>query len=191
MADGKKNRKISLPRKEFKKRAQGIRLLLLDVDGVLTDGRIIFDGDGREWKFFNVKDGHGIKLVQRAGLEVGILSGRRSRAVSVRARDLGITLVVQQALDKGQALEKILFRKNIEAREICYVGDDVVDVPVFSRVGLAVAVADAVAEAKAGAHYITRCSGGRGAVREVCDLLLKCQGKWSEVTRKYFQFLPE
>ncbi|MCX5910111.1 MAG: HAD-IIIA family hydrolase [Deltaproteobacteria bacterium] len=175
----------------MKKRAKDICLLLLDVDGVLTDGRIIFDGAGEEWKFFNVKDGHGIKMLQRAGLAVGILSGRSSRAVRVRARDLGIALVIQKAFDKGQALEKIITQKHIEPRQICYVGDDVVDIPVFSRVGLAVAVADSVAEAKAGAHYITRCPGGRGAVREVCDLLLKCQGKWPEVTQKYFQSLPE
>ncbi len=186
----KKNKKVGFPRQGWKERAKGVRLLLLDVDGVLTDGRIIFDGGGNEWKFFNVKDGHGIKLAQRAGLEVGILSGRRSRAVSVRARDLGIQLVVQRALDKGHALEKIMAQRHIQPQQICYVGDDVVDIPVFSRVGFAVAVADGVAEAKAMAHYVTVARGGKGAVREVCEILLKSQGKWAAVCQKYFQPSP-
>lgn len=171
--------------RDLKKRAQNIRLLLLDVDGVLTDGRIIHDDSGGEWKFFDVRDGHGIKLIQRGGVEVGILSGRKAKAVSVRARELGIQLVVQKALDKAKALEQIEKRKKVRAEFICYVGDDVVDIPVFSRVGLAIAVADGVAEAKRHAHYVTRRRGGRGAVREVCERILKWQGKWSKVMHKY------
>jgi len=174
--------------KDWEKRARKIRLLLLDVDGVLTDGRIIYDGKGQEWKFFNVKDGHGIKLLQRAGIEVGILSGRRSSAVTHRARELKIDLVLQRALDKGKALETIQKKKEISLSEVCYVGDDLVDLPVFSRVGFAVAVADSVAEVKKKAHFVTRLPGGHGAVREVCELLLRAQRKWSIVTQKYFRF---
>jgi 3-deoxy-D-manno-octulosonate 8-phosphate phosphatase (KDO 8-P phosphatase) len=175
-----------LERKKWRKRARAIRLLLLDVDGVLTDGRIIYDGAGRELKFFNIKDGQGIKLLQRAGLEVGILSGRRSEAVRRRAKDLGIELLRQKVWDKAQALEVILGKTKLKPEQVCYVGDDLVDLPVFSRVGLAVAVADSVKDVKAKAHYITSQPGGRGAVREVCDLILQAQGKWKAVTEKYF-----
>ena len=156
------------------------------MDGVLTDGRIIFDGFGNEWKFFDVKDGHGIKLLQRAGLEVGIVSGRKAKAVGIRARELGIRLVIQKALDKGKILEEILKKRKIEAQSICYMGDDVVDIPMMRKVGFAVAVADGGAETKRHAHYVTQHRGGRGAVREVCELILKCQGKWKEVTQRYF-----
>ncbi|MBM4331437.1 MAG: HAD-IIIA family hydrolase [Deltaproteobacteria bacterium] len=172
--------------KDWKKRAQAIRLLLLDVDGVLTDGRIVYDGRGQELKSFDIKDGQGIKLLQQAGLKVGILSGRKSSAVNLRARELGIDLLLQKALDKAKALEKIIRKGNIRAEQICFVGDDLVDLPVFSRVGFAVAVADSVKEVKENAHYITHCPGGRGAVREVCELILKVQGKWEAVTQKYF-----
>lgn len=172
--------------KDWKKRAQAIRLLLLDVDGVLTDGRIVYDGRGQELKSFDIKDGQGIKLLQQAGLKVGIISGRKSSAVSLRARELGIDLLFQKALDKAKALEKIIRKGNIRAEQICFVGDDLVDLPVFPRVGFAVAVADSVKEVKENAHYITHCPGGRGAVREVCELILKVQGKWEAVTQKYF-----
>jgi len=175
-----------LKEKDWKKRAQAIRLLLLDVDGVLTDGRIVYDGRGQELKSFDIKDGQGIKLLQQAGLKVGILSGRKSSAVNLRARELGIDLLLQKALDKAKALEKIIRKGNIRAEQICFVGDDLVDLPVFSRVGFAVAVADSVKEVKENAHYITHCPGGRGAVREVCELILKVQGKWEAVTQKYF-----
>jgi len=174
-----------LRRKDWKERAKPIRLLLLDVDGVLTNGRIIYDGSGREWKSFDIRDGQGIRLLQRAGLEVGILSGRKSSAVRSRAKELGIRLLRQRATDKGKALEEIMAQKNYPPEQICFVGDDLVDLPVFARVGLAVAVADSVEEVRARAHYITRNSGGRGAVREVCDLILKVQGKWTAVTQEY------
>lgn len=173
-------------KKSVKERAGKIRLLLLDVDGVLTSGQVLYDGAGREYKSFHIQDGHGIKLLQRAGLEVGILSGRRSAAVSVRARELGIRIVVQRALDKGAALQGLLRKTQIPPEEVCYVGDDLVDLPVFSRVGFAVAVPNGVPEVCRQAHYVTSRSGGQGAVREVCELLLKAQGKWQGVTQKYF-----
>jgi 3-deoxy-D-manno-octulosonate 8-phosphate phosphatase (KDO 8-P phosphatase) len=186
---GQAERKLLFSANDWKKRAKFIRLLLLDVDGVLTDGRIVYDGAGRELKFFDIKDGHGIKLLQQAGLEVGILSGRRSPALRLRAKELGIRLLRQRVLDKGKALEAILNKKRFRAEQICFVGDDLVDLPVLARVGLAVAVADSVEDVKASAHYITRHPGGQGAVREVCDLILKAQGKWKAATQKFFRHL--
>jgi len=181
---------IILKQNDWKRRAKSIRLLLLDVDGVLTDGRVVYDGVGRELKFFHIKDGHGIKLLQRAGLSVGILSGRRSSAVRLRAKELGIDLLQQRALDKAKVLEAILRKRKIKPEQVCFVGDDLVDLPVFGRVGFAVAVADSVEEVKAHAHYVTHRLGGRGAVREVCEMILKAQGKWETVTRKYFKNFP-
>jgi len=160
------------------------------VDGVLTDGRVVYDGGGRELKFFHIRDGHGIKLLQRAGLRVGILSGRRSSAVRLRAKELGIDLLLQKALDKAKVLEAILREKKIRAEQVCFVGDDLVDLPVFGRIGLAVAVADSVEDVRARAHYITHHPGGQGAVREVCEMILKAQGKWKRVTQKYFKNFP-
>jgi len=174
-----------LRRKDWKERAKPIRLLLLDVDGVLTDGCIIYDGSGREWKSFDIKDGQGIRLLQRAGLEVGILSGRKSSAVRSRAKELGIRLLRQGVTDKAKALEEIMEQKKYQPEQICFVGDDLADLAVLAHVGLAVAVADSVKEVRACAHYITRNPGGRGAVREVGDLILKVQGKWTAVIQEY------
>jgi 3-deoxy-D-manno-octulosonate 8-phosphate phosphatase (KDO 8-P phosphatase) len=174
-----------LRKKDWKDRAKKIRLLLLDVDGVLTDGRIVYDERGQEVKSFDIKDGQGIQLCRQAGLQVGILSGRKSSAVRMRAQELGIALLVQKAGDKAKALEGIRKKTNLLADQICFVGDDLVDLPVFSRVGLAVAVADAVGEVKANAHCVTRRAGGRGAVREICELILKAQGKWKSATSKF------
>ncbi len=154
---------------------------------MLTDGRITYDGSGKEWKSFDIKDGQGIKLLQRAGIEVGILSGRRSSAVRARAKELGIVLVRQSALEKGKALQEIICGRNIKEEQICFVGDDLMDLPVLLQVGFAVAVADSPEEVKSNAHYITRRPGGHGAVREVCDLLLQAQGKWKAVTDKYLR----
>jgi 3-deoxy-D-manno-octulosonate 8-phosphate phosphatase (KDO 8-P phosphatase) len=170
----------------WKERAKEICLLLLDVDGVMTDGRLGYDCAGREVKFFYARDGIGIRLLQRAGLRVGILSGRRAKVVELRAGELGIDLLRQKIQDKGRALEEILNKEKLQGKQVCYVGDDLVDLPVFSRVGLAVAVADAVPEVKAAAHLITRKTGGRGAVREVCEILLRAQGKWKAGVQKFF-----
>ena len=174
-------------KRDWKNRAKKVRLLLLDVDGVLTDGRIVYDERGREAKSFDIKDGQGIKLCQKAGLQVGILSGRKSAAVRFRAQELGIELLVEKAGDKAKALEEIQQRNNMRTDQICFIGDDLGDLPVLSRVGFAVAVADGVQEVRASAHYVTRQSGGRGAVREICELILKAQGKWKGVIS---QFMP-
>lgn len=170
----------------MKERIAQIRLLLLDVDGVLTDGRIVFDANGVESKFFNVKDGHGIKLVQRAGIAVGIISGRESRVVANRAAELGISHLYQHALDKLAPYRDLLDKTGLSDHQIAYVGDDIIDLPLLRRVGFAAAPADAVPEVIPHVHFVTRNRGGWGAVREVCDLLLKEQGTWESVTAKYF-----
>lgn len=167
-------------------RLDDIRLLLLDVDGVLSDGRIVYDANGVEIKTFDVKDGHGIKLLQRVGIEVGIITGRVSQVVEVRARELGIALIYQGAIDKLIPFREILALRNVTPEQVAYVGDDVVDLPILRRCGFAVAVADAHAEIKPYVHYVTTRCGGRGAVREVCDLILKGSGHWEAATRRYF-----
>jgi len=172
-------------RKGWKERAKKVRLLLLDVDGVMTDGRLAFDGEGKELKFFYARDGIGIKLLQEAGIRVGILSGRGTKAVALRAKELGISLVRQKSRDKGLALGEILEAENLRPEQVCYVGDDLVDLSVLRRVGLPVAVADAVPEVKFMARLVTRNPGGRGAVREVCEKILKIQGKWEKGMRKF------
>jgi 3-deoxy-D-manno-octulosonate 8-phosphate phosphatase (KDO 8-P phosphatase) len=172
---------------EVWQRAQAIRLLLLDVDGVLTDGRLYFDAKGETLKVFHVRDGHGIKMAQRAGLEVALLSGRRSDAAFHRARELGINRFYEGLRDKVATLEELLHDLNLSPREAAMVGDELVDLPVLARVGLAVAVADAVPEVKAAAHWVTSLPGGRGAVREVTDLLLQAQGQWDRVAGPWLE----
>jgi 3-deoxy-D-manno-octulosonate 8-phosphate phosphatase (KDO 8-P phosphatase) len=168
-------------------RARQIRWILLDVDGVLTDGAILQLSDGRDGRSFHVRDGLGIKLGQRAGLGFGILSGRTSEAVVLRARELGIAEVHQGVADKQSRLAEIATRAGVPTEAICFVGDDVVDLPVFRRVGLAVAPADAGPEALGAAHWVTPSGGGRGAVRETVDLVLKATGSWDRVLSGYLE----
>jgi 3-deoxy-D-manno-octulosonate 8-phosphate phosphatase (KDO 8-P phosphatase) len=163
-----------------------IRLLLLDVDGVMTDGRIIYDNHGVETKAFDVKDGHGLKLLQRAGLKVGIITGRESEVVRFRARELGIDVLHQGAKSKLEPYLETIGELGLRDEEVGYMGDDIVDLPVLRRVGFAATVADAVEEVKPFVHYVATRRGGRGAVREVCDLILKTTGRWPEVTDRYF-----
>ena len=163
-----------------------IKLLLLDVDGVMTDGRIIYDNQGNELKAFDVKDGHGLKMLQRAGITVGIITGRSSDLVARRAAELGIDILYQKALNKLEPYLEILSEQGLADRQVAYVGDDIVDLPVLRRVGFGVTVADANPEVLPLVDYVTQRPGGRGAVREVCDLLLKAQGKWHELTARYF-----
>jgi len=167
-------------------RLKNIKLLLLDVDGVMTDGRIIFDSNGIESKFFNVKDGHGIKLLQRAGVEVGIVSGRKSQVVTNRAAELGIERVFQGALDKLVIYRAILKDTGFDDFQVAFMGDDVIDIPVMRLVGFAAAPADAVEEVFSYTHFVARNRGGWGAVRELCDLILKGKGAWETVTARYF-----
>ncbi|MFQ5896220.1 MAG: KdsC family phosphatase [Nitrospinota bacterium] len=158
-------------------RARRVRLLAMDVDGVLTDGGIYL-AEGVELRRFDVKDGAGIVLAQRAGLEVAWLSGRSSPVVAARAADLGVRHLRQGSLDKLPGYLEVVSELGLADAQVAYVGDDVLDVPVLRRVGLAVAVADASPEARRAAHLVTRAAGGRGAVREVVELILKAQGKW-------------
>ena len=156
--------------------AAGIRLLVLDVDGVLTDGRLHYDERGEHLKVFHVRDGHGIRALGRRGVALAIISGRRSRAVELRARDLGIAHVLQGIDDKRAAFERLRRRLGVPAAQVACIGDDTPDVPVMQAVGLAFAVADAHEDALSAADLITHAPGGRGAVREVCDRLLAARG---------------
>ena len=170
---------------EVERRAAHIKLLLLDCDGVLTDGRITLDADGDEQKSFHTRDGHGLVLLHRAGLQSGIISGRTSQAVVRRARDLGIAHVRQGTHNKLVEFAEVLTAAGVDAGAVAFVGDDVTDIPLMRRAAFAVAVADAGDETRAAAHYVTRLPGGFGAVREVCELILKAQGHWAELMRRY------
>ncbi len=152
---------------------------------MLTDGRLWLNADGDEQKAFHARDGQGISLLHKAGLQTGIITGRTSRAVDRRAQDLKIQYVRQYAKDKIKALEEILADAGVSANECAYIGDDVGDIPVMHRVRFAVAVGDAVDETKKAAHYTTAREGGQGAVREVCDLILKAQGRWDELMKRF------
>jgi len=170
-----------------KKAAGKIKLLILDVDGVLTDGSIILDSEDNEIKAFHVRDGHGIKMLTKAGIQVAIITGRHSKVVERRAHELGITEVYQRCHIKTVAYEHLLEKIGISDAETAYVGDDVVDIPLFKKVGLSVAVSDASEYVKKEAMLITKNRGGRGAVREVCELILKASGKWEEIIDEYYQ----
>jgi len=166
-------------------RCARIELLLLDVDGVLTDGGIIYDDAGRELKQFHVRDGSALKFWQATGKRAAILTGRTSGIVDVRAREIGIAPVVQGAADKLAAYRDILVQTKKQPSQACFVADDLPDLPVMSHCGLAVAVADACAEVVAEAHFVTRARGGKGAVREVVELILRSQGHWAEIVERY------
>ena len=167
-------------------RAASIKLAIFDVDGVLTDGRIVIDDNGVESKFFNVRDGHGIKLLQRAGLMVGLLTGRQSEVVDRRAAELGIQLVYQGIKNKIEAYDIILRDLSLTDDQTAFAGDDLIDLPVMRRVGLALSPADAIDEVKSISHFVSRFPGGHGAVRDMVEFILKAQGKWEEVTARYF-----
>jgi 3-deoxy-D-manno-octulosonate 8-phosphate phosphatase (KDO 8-P phosphatase) len=158
-------------------KAKKIKLLLLDVDGVLTDGRIILDNQGNELKAFHVRDGHGIKMAQRAGIVVGIITGRTAEAVNIRARELGIQEVHQGSLNKIAVYDSILSKHGLRDEAVAYMGDDVVDLDIFKRTGFAVTVADADPSVKPYVDMVTKAAGGRGAVREFINLILKHQSK--------------
>lgn len=175
---------MKLETTQIEERARRIKLLLLDCDGVLTDGRLTLLPDGDEQKTFHARDGQGLSLVHRAGLKSGIISGRTSSAVQRRADELHIDYVRQYAKDKIKVFEEILDDAGVSAEECAYVGDDLGDISVMRRVGLAVAVADAADETKAVAHFITEAKGGHAAVREVTDLILKTQGRWEELMQQ-------
>jgi len=179
------NSSLKTSTEDITERARRINLLLMDCDGVLTDGRLWLTSDGDEQKAFHARDGQGISLLHRAGLRTGIITGRTSSAVDRRAQDLKMSYVRQYAKDKIKALDEILADAGVARDECAYIGDDVADIPVMRRVGFAVAVSDAVEETKQAAHYLTELKGGQGAVREACDLILKAQGRWDELMERF------
>ena len=170
---------------ELAEQAKKIKLLLLDVDGVLTDGRIIYDSHGRDMKFFDVHDGLGVYLLKKAGIPTILITAKGSRAIKPRARDMRVDAVFADVSPKSAVLGKILKKYKLTAQEICFVGDDLVDLCLMKRVGLPIAVFNAAPEIKQAAKYITIRYGGRGAVREVAELILKSQGKWDGLVGLY------
>jgi 3-deoxy-D-manno-octulosonate 8-phosphate phosphatase (KDO 8-P phosphatase) len=165
-------------------RCQAIALLVLDVDGVLTEGGIIYGDSAAEFKTFHIRDGSGLKLWRRAGKRAAIITGRTSPTVARRAQEIGIEMVVQGAADKRTAYERVLAAAGLQTEQICCMGDDVQDLVLLRNCGLAVAVADACVDARLDAHYVTRLPGGRGAVREVIELILRCQGEWQRLLER-------
>lgn len=165
--------------------AREVRLLLLDADGVLTDGTLFFGEQGQEYKAFSSRDGHGIKMLQRSGVAVGIVSGRRSPAVERRAAELDVQHLHQDCSDKLVVFEQLRGALGLGASQIAFVGDDVVDLPIMLRAGLAIAVHDAHELVRRHAHWVTASGGGRGAVREVCELIMRAQGTYDAAIERY------
>jgi 3-deoxy-D-manno-octulosonate 8-phosphate phosphatase (KDO 8-P phosphatase) len=168
-------------------RAKGLKLLLLDVDGVLTDGTITYTHEGTEIKSFHTRDGLGIRLLLESGIEVGLITARESEAVNRRVQDLGLKYVYQKTKNKLEVFGQLLKELGLEPSEVGYMGDDWLDLPLLVRVGFAATVADAVPEVLQVAHYVTRRPGGRGAVREVCELILEARGVNKVLLEKYIK----
>jgi len=168
-------------------KAARIRLVIFDVDGVLTDGSLFYGDDGQEYKAFHSKDGHGMKMLQSTGVQIGIITARTSRVVEVRMASLGIAHVYQGQLEKLPAYEELKCDTGMSDEQIAYVGDDVVDLPILTRVGLAVAVADSHPLVLRHAHWQTPAPGGRGAARQVCELLMEAQGTLEGLFQHYLQ----
>ena len=172
-------------KQELIDKAKKIKLLLLDVDGVLTDGRIVYDSHGRDMKFFDVHDGLGVYILKKAGIPTILITAKGSRAIRPRARDMEVETVYENISPKTKVLDKILKKYNVSSEEVCFVGDDLVDLCLMQSVGFPIAVLNAAAEIKQVADYITEREGGRGAVREVAELILKSQGRWDEAILSY------
>jgi len=171
---------------KVRNKAKKIKLLLLDVDGVLTDGGIFIDDRGYETKRFDVRDGQGIAQLKRADIEVGFITGRSSKAVHHRARELGVKIVHQGVQDKADIYKRIKQKNRLTDEQIAYMGDDVADLPILRKVGLAFTVRDSWSGIKSEAHYVTQSSGGKGAVREVSELLLRAQNIWNDLEKKHY-----
>jgi 3-deoxy-D-manno-octulosonate 8-phosphate phosphatase (KDO 8-P phosphatase) len=168
-------------------KAKKLKLLVLDVDGVLTDGKLFFDDQGKEYKCFHARDGHGIKLLRQSGVEVAVISGRKSNSVALRMQSLGIDHVYQGHENKVAAFEEILEKLALKAEQAAHVGDDLLDLPLLTRVGLAIAVSDANFAVKQYADWCTDLPGGQGAVREVCDFIMQAQGSFEAMLTAYLQ----
>jgi len=172
-------------KEDIKEKAKKIKLLLLDVDGVLTDGRIIYDSGGRDMKFFDVHDGLGVYVLGKCGIKTILITAKGSRAIKPRARDMRVEEVFENISPKTSVLDRILKKYKVDISELCFVGDDLVDLCLMKRVGFAIAVSNAPTEIKRVANYVTFKEGGRGAVREVAEFILKSQDKWQEVVKLY------
>ena len=170
---------------DLESRARALRVLLFDVDGVLTDGGVYVDADGRELKRFSIKDGAALALAPKFGLITGLISARASAATNSRAAELGMKIVMQGVANKRQALNDILAGHNVTAAEVAYMGDDLVDLPVLTAVGLAACPSDAAAEVAAAAHWVSRHPGGQGAAREFIEAILKARGQWDDVLSQF------
>jgi 3-deoxy-D-manno-octulosonate 8-phosphate phosphatase (KDO 8-P phosphatase) len=170
-----------------RKRAKHLKLMIFDVDGVMTDGTLYYSERGEELKAFNIQDGHGVKMLRQHGVEVALITGRRSRAVELRAANLGITHVFQGTEDKRGAYAELLARLGLAAAQTGYMGDDLIDLPLITRCGFAATVAAAPAAVRSRSHYIARAAGGHGAVREVCEFILEAQGALERAIESHLQ----
>jgi 3-deoxy-D-manno-octulosonate 8-phosphate phosphatase (KDO 8-P phosphatase) len=166
-------------------KASRVQILVMDVDGVLTDGRLLFTADGHEIKSFHAHDGLGLKMLRDAQIQLGIISGRSSISVQMRAEQLGVSYVMQGIHDKGKALDELLKKAGCVQEQCAYIGDDLIDLPAFRKAGLSIAVANAVEDVRTVADYVTVSLGGCGAVRECAELLLKAQNKWQATLARY------
>lgn len=172
---------------ELAERIRKVKLVLVDNDGVMTDGRIVYGDYGDELKFFDVQDGFGLSLLHRAGLKTVMISGRKCRINRRRAKETYFDRMLENVHDKLQAFEKVLKQFKVAPDEVCYIGDDLIDLPPMRRCGFSVAVANAVPEVRKEAHYVTERPGGRGAVREAAELLLQTQGRWAALLAHYLR----
>lgn len=170
---------------ELREKARRVKLLLLDVDGVLTDGRIIYDSRGRDLKFFDVHDGLGVYVLKKAGIKTILITAKGSRTIKPRARDMQVEEVFADISPKTSVLDKILKKYKVDIVEVCFAGDDLVDLCLMKKVGFPIAVFNACPEIKQAASYITIREGGRGAVREIAELILKSQNKWNDIVKAY------
>jgi len=166
-------------------RAKKIKLVIFDVDGVMTDGTIVLDENGTESKFFNVRDGHGVKMLVRAGVQSAIITGRSSKVVEYRGKELGIQYIRQGALNKAEVMGLLLKETGVWPDEAAFMGDDLIDIPAMTMAGLAAAPSNAVSEIIEFAHIITDLEGGKGAVREFCEFILKAKGVWDDIIKRY------
>jgi len=169
------------------RKAKQLKLLILDVDGVLTDGRLFFDKNGDEYKCFHARDGHGIKLLRQTGVEVAVISGRKSKSVALRMKNLGVEYVYQGHENKIAAFNEIIQSMGIKPEQAAHMGDDLLDLPIMVRVGLSIAVDDANDSVKDYADWCTKTQGGMGAVREVCDFIMQAQGTFDDVLKSYMK----
>ncbi|MCK9572139.1 MAG: HAD-IIIA family hydrolase [Candidatus Omnitrophica bacterium] len=170
---------------KVQEKAAQVKLLLLDVDGVLTDGRIVYDSQGRDSKFFDVHDGLGVYVLQRAGIKTVLITAKRSKSIIPRAKDMHVAEVFADIFPKTKVLDRLLKKYNCDLNQVCFVGDDLVDLSLMKKVGFPIAVNNAAWEIKEAASYVTLKPGGRGAVREIAELILKSQNKWQEILKIY------